>query len=265
MHNPFKQSLKNGDVALGLWLGLANPYSTELLANAGYDWLLIDGEHAPNDVHSTLAQLQAIAPYRSQPVVRIIEGNVALVKQTLDLGAQTLLIPMIETAAQAVLMVAATRYPLNHNGGIRGVGSALARASRWNQIPDYLQHANEQICVLLQVESVAGMAELSAIAATDGVDGVFFGPSDLAASMGYLGQPNHADVVSAIVDGIKTTLRHGKAAGVLATDLTAAQTYLAAGAQFVAIGVDTSLLMQAAKSTLDKVRPTPTASSSSGY
>ncbi|AXF85986.1 4-hydroxy-2-oxo-heptane-1,7-dioate aldolase [Ephemeroptericola cinctiostellae] len=264
LHNTFKQALKNGDVVLGMWLGLASPYSAELLANTGYDWLLIDGEHAPNDVHSILAQLQAIAPYDCQPVVRLIEGQTALIKQVLDLGAQTVLIPMVESATQAAQLVAATRYPPE---GIRGVGSALARGSRWNQIPNYLQRANHEICVLLQVESVAGLAQLDGIAATEGVDGVFFGPSDLAASMGYTGQPNHPDVVAAIIQGIQKTREHQKATGVLATDLKLAQMYLEAGAQFVAIGVDTSMLMQSAKNTLDTIRPTASTvtSNSSGY
>lgn len=259
LENTFKAALKSGQTLLGMWLGLANPYSAELMANLDYDWLLIDGEHAPNDIRSMLAQLQAIAPYRAHPIIRPVVGDVALMKQILDIGAQTLLIPMIESAEQATQMVMATRYPPE---GIRGVGSALARSSRWNQVPDYLHRANDEMCVLLQVESVLGMAALDEITATEGVDGVFFGPSDLAASMGLLGQPNHPDVVKAVSEGIACVRRHGKAAGVLAVAADVAKLYLAAGAQFVAIGVDTSLLMQAGKTALDAIRPCATVNKS---
>jgi len=241
--NPFKQALRNGQAQIGLWLGLADPYSAELLATTGFDWLLIDAEHAPNDVRQVLAQLQAIAPYPSHPVVRPVEGNVALLKQYLDIGARTLLIPMIETAEQAAQMVAATRYPPR---GIRGVGSALARASHWNQVKNYLQEADAQICVLVQVESVKALANLEAIAAVEGVDGVFFGPADLSASMGYIGNPAAPAVQKALLDGIAVVRKAGKAAGILSADQSLARQYLEAGALFVAVGVDTSLLVRAA-------------------
>jgi len=242
--NIFKQNLKSGNAQIGLWLGLANAYTTELLATTGFDWLLIDAEHAPNDVRSVLTQLQALAPYPVQPVVRPVEGNVALIKQYLDLGAQTLLIPMVETAEQAAQMVAATRYPPN---GIRGVGSALARSSRWNGINHYLQQADEQMCVLVQVESARALQNLEAIAATDGVDGVFFGPADLSASLGFLGNPSAPEVQQALLNGITTVCKAGKAAGILTSDQTLARRYLEQGALFVAVGVDTTLLTQAAK------------------
>jgi 4-hydroxy-2-oxoheptanedioate aldolase len=242
-HNPFKLALAEGKPQFGLWAALADAYVTELLATAGFDWLLIDNEHAPNDVRSTLAQLQAVAAYASHPVVRPVRSDSALIKQLLDIGAQTLLLPMIDTAAQAAEAVAATRYPPH---GIRGVGSALARASRWNRVPDYLQRASEQLCVLVQVETVQGMENLAAIAGTDGVDGVFFGPSDLSASMGLLGKPGDPRVRDAIRNGIDTVRRAGKAAGVLAPDREIAQDYLAAGATFVAVGTDTGLLSRAA-------------------
>jgi len=242
--NIFKQNLKSGNAQIGLWLGLANAYTTELLATTGFDWLLIDAEHAPNDVRSVLTQLQALAPYPVQPVVRPVEGNVALIKQYLDLGAQTLLIPMVETAEQAAQMVAATRYPPK---GIRGVGSALARSSRWNGIAHYLKQADEQMCVLVQVESACALQNLEAIAATDGVDGVFFGPADLSASLGFLGNPGAPEVQQALLNGITTVRKAGKAAGILTSDQTLARRYLEQGALFVAVGVDTTLLTQAAK------------------
>jgi 4-hydroxy-2-oxoheptanedioate aldolase len=245
--NSFKHALREGRVQKGLWLGLADPYVAELLASTGFDWLLIDAEHGPNDLRQVLAQLQAIAPYSTYPVVRPVEGNVALIKQYLDIGAQTLLIPMIETVEQAAQMVAATRYPPR---GIRGVGSALARASRWNQVKDYLHKAEEEICVLLQVESVKALSNLAAIAAVDGVDGVFFGPADLSGSMGYLGNPGAPAVQQAIEEGIAVVRKAGKAAGILSADRTLARKYLDQGAQFVAVGVDTTLLVRAASDLL---------------
>lgn len=242
--NTFKQALRERRAQIGLWVGLADAYVSELLAGTGFDWLVIDGEHAPNDLRSTLAQLQAVAPYPSHPVVRPPVGDVALIKQVLDVGAQTVLIPMVETAEQAALMVAATRYPPN---GVRGVGSALARSSRWNQIDDYVHRADEEMCLLVQVESARGLGNLEAIAAVEGVDGVFFGPADLSASLGHLGNPNHPDVQRAILDGIKTILAAGKAPGILTSDNEQARQYLEGGALFVSVGVDTSLLFGAAR------------------
>jgi 4-hydroxy-2-oxoheptanedioate aldolase len=176
-------------------------------------------------------------------VVRPVVGDVALVKQYLDVGAQTLLIPMIDTPEHAALMVSAMRYAPD---GIRGMGAALARASRWNQIPDYVHHANDQMCLLVQAETTLALQNLAAIAAVDGVDGVFFGPADLSASMGYRGQANHPEVQKALLNGIATVRAAGKAAGILMADKALAQTYLDAGAQFVAVGVDTTLLVRAA-------------------
>lgn len=242
--NPFKQALREGRTQIGLWVGLADPYAIEAMAGAGFDWLLIDGEHAPNDLRTVLGQLQAVAPYRAHPIVRPVIGDVSLIKQLLDVGAQTLLVPVVETAEQAGTLVAATRYPPR---GIRGVGSALARSSRWNQIGNYLHTADEQMCVLLQVETRKGVENLAAIAATEGVDGVFFGPADLSASMGLLGQPGHPEVQRAILDGIALVRAAGKAAGVLSTDPKLARLYLDAGALFVAVGVDTSLLTGACR------------------
>jgi 4-hydroxy-2-oxoheptanedioate aldolase len=241
--NGFKHALQRGMPQIGLWVGLANAYVAELLATAGFDCLVIDAEHAPNDPRSVLSQLQALAPYRVHPLVRPVHGTTELVKQYLDIGAQTLIIPMIETAEQARQMVAATRYPPR---GVRGVGSALARASRWNQIDDYLRRSDAEICVLVQVESVQGMTQLEAIAAVDGVDGVFFGPADLAASMGLLGKTADPAVHAAILQGISTVRRAGKAAGTLTVDRRLAREYLDHGALFVAVGVDTLLLVKAA-------------------
>ena len=245
--NSFKRALRDGRPQFGLWVGLADAYVAELLATIGYDWLLIDGEHAPNDLRSTLAQLQAVAPYPTHPIVRIPVGDAALIKQILDTGAQTLLVPMVESAEQAAQVVAATRYPPR---GIRGVGSALARSSRWNQVDDYLHRADDEMCVLVQVESLKGLGHVQAIAAVDGVDGVFFGPADLSASMGLLGQPTHPDVQQAIAHGIAEVLAANKAPGILSPDPVLAAQYLTWGALFVAVGVDTTLLTRAAKAKL---------------
>jgi 4-hydroxy-2-oxoheptanedioate aldolase len=249
--NTFKLALREGRAQIGLWLGLADPYSAELLATTGFDWLLIDAEHAPNDIRLVLSQLQAVAPYPVHPIVRPVQSDVALVKQYLDVGAQTLLLPMIDTAEQAELMVAATRYPPH---GIRGVGSALARASHWNQVENYLLQAEQELCVLVQIETVKAMENLEAIAAVEGVDGVFFGPSDLSASMGYIGNPGAPEVQKALAEGISLVQDAGKAVGILSADLQLAQKYLDLGALFVAVGVDTSLLTRAARELISRFK-----------
>ena len=241
--NSFKQAIRGNAPQFGLWAALADAYVTEVLATAGFDWLLIDNEHAPNDVRSTLAQLQVLAAYPVHPIVRPVRSDTALIKQLLDIGTQTLLLPMIDTADQAREAVAATRYPPE---GVRGVGSALARASRWNRISDYLATAADEICVLVQVESVTGLANLQEIACVPGVDGVFFGPADLSASMGLLGKPVDDTVRKAICSGIQAVRAAGKAAGVLATERAYAGEYIEAGANFVAVGTDTGLLSSAA-------------------
>ena len=241
--NTFKAALKSGQSPIGLWVGLASTNATEALAGCGFDWLLLDCEHAPNNVQSALEQLRATAPYPVHPVIRPVQGDVAAIKQYLDIGAQTLLIPMIDTPEQAALMARAMLYPPQ---GIRGVGATLARASRWNQVQNYLDQADGEMCLLVQVETTLAIQNLSAIAATEGVDGVFFGPADLSASMGYRGQPGHPAVQKVILDGIATVRAAGKAAGILMADKSLAQKYLDAGAQFVAVGVDTSLLVRAA-------------------
>nr|MBF0682103.1 4-hydroxy-2-oxoheptanedioate aldolase [Pseudomonas sp.] len=244
MANPFKKALLGATPQIGLWLSLGNAYAAEACAGAGFDWLLIDGEHAPNDVRSTLAQLQAVAPYTAHPIVRPPIGETWMIKQLLDIGAQTLLIPMVDTAEQARELVRAMRYPPE---GVRGVGSGFARASRFGGIPDYLTRANSEVCLLVQVETRAGLDNLEAIAQVDGVDGVFIGPSDLSASLGHLGDPSHPDVLAAIHAAIDTVIAAGKAAGILATRPEFAQDCLARGCRFVAVGADVGLLTQGAR------------------
>lgn len=250
--NAFKKALLNPEPQIGLWVGLANGYAAEMIAGTGFDWLLIDGEHAPNDLRSVLEQLQGVASAwsaqdeaeRSHPVVRVPVGDTTLIKQFLDIGAQTLLVPMVDTPEQAAQLVQATRYPPD---GIRGMGSALARASRWQAYPQYIHEANDQVCLLVQAETALAMKNIDAIAATPGIDGVFIGPADLSASMGYPGQADHPEVQAAIEDAIARTLKAGKAPGILSTTHEQAEKWLAAGARFVAVGVDTLLLTGACR------------------
>ncbi len=233
--NLFKKALARRKPLLGLWLALAEPYCAELAATCGFDWLLIDAEHGPNDLRSVLAQLQAVAPHPSHPVVRLPVGDAALIKQYLDIGAQTLLIPMVESAQQARDLVAATRYP---PAGIRGVGAALARASSFASRSNYLHTANDEICLLVQVESAEAMKHIDEISGVEGVDGVFIGPSDLAASMGYLGNPQHEAVQAAVADGRRRIEAAGKASGILIGSEALSRRYIEEGFTFVAIGTD---------------------------
>ncbi len=250
--NTFKQALQARQLQIGLWFGLANGYAAELVAGAGFDWLVLDGEHAPNDVPRILEQLQGVASARAvlgygpHPVARVPVGDTTLIKQYLDLGAQTLLVPMVDTAEQAARLVSAMRYPQDDGkGGIRGMGAALARASHWMRFADYIHEANAQTCLLVQVETVTAISNLDAIAATDGVDGVFFGPADLSASMGFVGRPEHPEVQATIEGGIRRVLAAGKAPGILMSDEKLARRYIEQGAVFVAVGVDTSVLVKA--------------------
>ena len=242
--NTFRDALRAGQPQIGCWVGLADANAAEALAGTGYDWLLLDGEHAPNDPRSVLDQLRAVAPYPTHPIVRPVQADVALVKQYLDIGAQTLLIPMIDTAEQAALMVKAMRYPPE---GIRGLGAALARASRWNRVPDYLHQANDAMCVLVQIETREALKNLPQILDVDGVDGVFIGPADLSADMGFGGNPQHPEVQAAIESAIVLIREAGKAPGILMANEQLAKRYLELGALFVAVGVDTTLLARSAE------------------
>jgi 4-hydroxy-2-oxoheptanedioate aldolase len=242
--NPFKQALRARQPQIGFWLGLASHYSTEICAGAGFDWLLVDGEHAPNDLRSILQQAQAIAAYpHTHTVARVPVGHghigVALIKQYLDLGIQTLLVPMVDNAEQAREIVRATRYPPL---GLRGMGGA--RASRWGRFPNYAKEANDQICLLVQAETADAIRNIDAIAAVDGVDGVFIGPNDLSAALGHVGDWHHPEVEGAIADAFQRVMKAGKAVGILAPVEEHARRYLAMGATFVAVGLDTNILMK---------------------
>lgn len=249
--NSFKQALADKRAQIGLWLGLAGSYSTEICAGAGFDWLLIDGEHAPNDLQSILQQAQIIAGYPgSHAIARVPMGlgqvGQMLIKQYLDLGIQTLLVPMIDTAEQAATVVSSARYPQNDGqGGVRGMGGA--RASRWGQYPQYAKEANAQVCVLVQAETRTAISNLDAIIATEGVDGVFIGPADLSASFGHVGNPGHPEMQQLIDDTIRRIVAGGKAAGILVTDEKLGKHYLDIGATFVAVGLDNLLLARGAR------------------
>ena len=237
--NPFKQALKEGRRQIGLWQAMASPYTAEICAGAGFDWLLFDGEHAPNDVPTMLAQLQAVESYPTHAIARPPIVDVVLIKQYLDLGFQTLLIPLVDTAEQAALMVRAMRYPPD---GLRGVGAGSARVSRWNLVENYFRDADAQMCLLVQAETRAAMENLEAIAAVEGVDGIFIGPADLSASLGHRGNAAHPEVQAVIEDGIKRIAKAGKAPGILTSNNDLAQHYLDLGATFVAVGTDVGIL-----------------------
>lgn len=249
--NSFKRALQNGESQIGLWQGLASPYTAELCATVGYDWLLLDGEHVPNTIQTTLGQLQAVAAYPVAPVVRPAWNDPVELKRLLDIGAQNLLIPMVQNADEARAAVAAVSYPPN---GVRGVGTALARAARWGGVSDYLARSDDEICLLCQVETAEALAELDDILSVDGVDGVFIGPADLAASMGHIRNPGHPDVRVAISDAIVRIRKAGKAPGILQSDVALAKQYLDMGAQFIAVGVDAVLLRRAATDLLAKFK-----------
>lgn len=217
---------------------------TEILAGSGIDWVLIDMEHSPNGLESTLAQLQTVAAYPTTPVVRVPIGDVVTIKQVLDLGAQNVLVPMISSAAEAEDAVAAVRYPPR---GRRGVGSALARSARWNRVEDYLQDADRHTSLFVQIETAEAVDAAADIAAVDGVDGVFVGPSDLAASMGLLGQQTHPEVAAAVRRTFDAVRSAGKPVGVNAFDPAVARAYVEAGASFVLVGADVQILARASE------------------
>jgi 4-hydroxy-2-oxoheptanedioate aldolase len=237
--NPFKKALKEGQTVFGCWLGLADTFSAELMGTAGFDWLLIDGEHGPNDLRSILAQLQVLEASDSHAVVRVPIGETYLLKQVLDAGAQTVLVPMVDSAEQARQLVRDVTYPPH---GDRGVGYALTRASRFSQIKDYGTTADAQTCLLVQVENRKWIAALDDILEIEGIDGVFIGPADLAADMGHMGNALHPDVQAVIMDALRRIRAAGKAPGILSTTDHVTDAALEAGAQFVAVGADILLL-----------------------
>ena len=244
--NSFKRDLLAGKRLIGCWTSLANPISTEVLGVAGFDWLLLDGEHSPNDVISFVPQLMALKDSVSAPVVRPSSNNVVEIKRLLDAGFYNFLVPFVESTDEARRAVAATRYPPQ---GIRGV-SVSQRSNRYGTVPDYFKGINDQICVMVQIESRAGVASARDIAAIDGVDCVFVGPSDLAAGYGHLGNANHPEVQAAIA----AVFADAKASGSLAPVEADARRYLAMGATFVGVGSDLGVLRSATQALCDRYR-----------
>jgi 4-hydroxy-2-oxoheptanedioate aldolase len=240
--NRLKSALAEGRLQIGLWQSLANPYAAEICAAAGYDWLLFDGEHAPNTIQTLLAQLQAVSAYPVEAVARPPVGDPVLIKQYLDIGFRSLLIPMVGSAEQARLLVSATRYPPS---GIRGV-AGMTRAAGFGATPGYLATAHENICLILQIESRAGLDAIEDIAAVEGVDALFIGPGDLAGALGHLGDANHPAVQAAISDALNRVQKAGKPVGIFATSAENAKQNAAAGARLISIGTDIGLLSHGA-------------------
>jgi 4-hydroxy-2-oxoheptanedioate aldolase len=236
--NAFKHALAEGRQQIGLWCTLSHHLAVELEAGAGFDWLLLDSEHSPNDLESLVPQLQAVAPYHTTPVVRVPWNEMVNIKRVLDIGAQSLLLPYVQDADEARAAVAATRYP---PAGVRGV-AGTTRATRFGRVKDYARRAQDELCVLVQVETEAALRHVEAIAAVEGVDGIFIGPADLHASMGYTGETANPQVVPKIVEALTRIRKAGKAPGILTADEALARRYIEAGSLFTAVGVDAMIL-----------------------
>jgi 4-hydroxy-2-oxoheptanedioate aldolase len=233
--NRLKARLKAGKLQTGCWLGLTDAYAAEIAGTAGFDWLLIDGEHAPNDISRISHQIGVLQSSGSEVLVRVPIGEDWVIKQVLDAGAQSVMVPMVETGAQARAMVCAMRYAPE---GVRGVGAALGRASGFSSIKDYAATANAQMCLVAQVESAKALANLGEICAVEGVDAVFIGPADLAADMGYLGNPDAPEVQAAMEAAVKQICASGKAAGIMCVDPVFAKRSIGWGVTMAAVAVD---------------------------
>jgi 4-hydroxy-2-oxoheptanedioate aldolase len=251
LENTFKIGLGNCGVQYGVWCVLSNSYSTELIASVGFDWILLDAEHAPNDLRSVFAQLQAIQSYKTSTIVRLPDHSATEIKKYLDIGVQNLLIPMVETADQARGLVSAMRYP--PKGG-RGIGAGLARASRWGGIKNYLQKSESQLCLIIQIETKKGLENLEEILDVEGVDAIFFGPSDLAASVGSIGNPSADKVKTMIYEGIACAKKRHIPSGILAFNMNDIMDYIGEGVGFIAIGADSFILRQGAEALLENVK-----------
>jgi 4-hydroxy-2-oxoheptanedioate aldolase len=248
--NAFKAALAQGKLQVGIWSSLCSNIAADILSDSGFDWILLDTEHSPNEIPDLVGQLQAVRGGTATPIIRPAWNDAVLAKRALDIGAQTLLFPYVQNAEEAKRAVAATRYPPQ---GIRGV-SVAARASRYGRTPGYLGKANTEICVLVQVETREALNELEAIAKVDGVDGVFIGPSDLAASLGHIGNPAHADVQAAIKDAVTRLKKVGKPAGILTGNEDEARRYIEWGFLFAAVGADVGLLAKNADALAKKFK-----------
>lgn len=251
--NPFKAGLRQDRCQIGFWQSLTSTETVAISARAGFDWILLDAEHAPNSMADLRSQIRAAAGGTAHVVVRPVVGADWMIKQILDLGAQTVLVPMVETAEQARDLVSACRYPPE---GHRGVASSIVAASDFGARSGYLHSANAQIALIVQIESQRGLANLDAILAVDGIDGVFIGPADLSASLGHLGQPQHPQVQAAIADATSRIIAAGKAAGILLSDPDQIAAAMASGMRFVAVGSDVALFAQATRALATRWRQT---------
>ena len=250
-HNPFKRAIAKGQLQIGLWSSLVSNISADILSDAGYDWIVVDMEHSSNEIGTVLAQLQALHGGTATPMVRPPWNDPVIVKRILDIGAQTLLFPMIDTAEQAALAVAATRYPPK---GIRGV-SLNQRGNRYGRVKNYTDVVEDELCIIVQIESQKGMANLEAIAAVDGVDGVFFGPADLSAGIDLIGQLSHEKVHAVLLDGLKRCKAAGKPAGILTGIEADAKKFIDAGYTFVAVGADQGILAKESVALRQRFKP----------
>ena len=248
--NGFKRALQAGKAQIGLWSSLSSSYTVEVIAGAGFDWILLDMEHSPNDLESALAQLQAAAPYPSHPVVRVPWNDMVSIKRLLDIGAQSLLVPYVSTADEARAAVSYTRYP---PAGVRGV-AGTTRATRFGRVKDYARRAQEELCLLVQVETQQALDNIEAICAVEGVDGVFIGPADLHASLGYTGEIANPKVKPLIDEAIKRIRKCGKAPGILTPNEADARHWLECGALFVAVGADVGILARGAEALAAKFK-----------
>ena len=246
--NSFKRDLLAGKRLIGCWSSLANAITTEVLGVAGFDWILLDGEHSPNDVSTFIPQLMALKDSPSAPVVRPASNNEVEMKRLLDAGFYNFLVPFVESADEALRAVRATRYPPQ---GVRGV-SVSQRSNRYGTVPDYFKSINDHICVMVQIESRAGVAAARHIAAVDGVDCIFVGPSDLAANLGHLGNAGHPDVQQVIASVFADAKACGKPIGILAPVEADARRYIQMGATFVAVGSDLGVFRSASQALRDR-------------
>jgi len=240
--NAFKAALARGELQIGLWSSLCSPIAAEIIAHSGFDWILIDTEHSPNEPPAVLAQLQAMQTGTATPIVRPAWNDPVLLKRLLDIGVQAVLVPFVQNAEEAAKAVAACRYP---PVGMRGITTS-GRGGRYGRVADYLKRADGEISVLVQVETAEALSQLEAIASVDGVDGVFIGPADLSASLGHIGNPGHPEVQAAIQDAVKRLTAVGKPAGILTASEADAQRYIEWGYRFVAVGSDLGLLVRGA-------------------
>ncbi len=240
--NRFKAALARGELQIGLWSSLCSNIVAEIIGDSGFDWILLDTEHSPNELPSLLVQMQAMSGGTATPIVRPAWNDPVLIKRILDAGAQALLLPFVQNAEEAANAVAATRYPPD---GIRGITSS-GRAARFGRVPNYLKTASEEICVLVQVETGEALAGIEAIASVDGIDGVFIGPADLSASLGHIGNPGHPEVQDAIKSAVDRLTSVGKPAGILTPNETEARRYIEWGYKFVAVGSDLGIMAKGA-------------------